>query len=432
MTSNNFKFDLLYPDVLGAITGGPRINLDELQVAVGVFPRQAYLNQPLEVIFVLQNMVDQSMKVRLAIQLPNTDKKGNPVVIDTPRPQVTLGLRPGEVGVLRVPVVAHPPTPPGKQFPIRIGLRYKAADVGNHIRPPDGGAPPSVLTGSPFKIQVLREVDFKEYVWKAANNTITVNFDIAPKRLPHNPQDLRTRYETLWATEHMDEELELARSHLSTARHIATGGGLPAYGDLLNAVGERFAESGLPLHPGEAKAIAKMMAYTVDEAPEVETAHMTLEETRWFQTLCQVLAHNESLADLERGELIATYLFDSLLYESILLGFKILEPKIHEDLGNETERKNYATRVLWWIAGHGQVDLNYAYLPLVLAGLLVSRLVNLGRVENPWLLIDDLNEAYRGRVRLAAGEQVVVFNMLQTLLKDAANTLNIQRIRRPG
>jgi hypothetical protein len=35
-------------------------------------------------------------------------------------------------------------------------------------------------------------------------------------------------------------------------------------------------------------------------------------------------------------------------------------------------------------------------------------------------------------VRLAAGEQVVVFNMLQTLLKDAANTLNIQRIRRPG
>jgi hypothetical protein len=145
-----------------------------------------------------------------------------------------------------------------------------------------------------------------------------------------------------------------------------------------------------------------------------------------------VLAHNESLADLERGELIATYLFDSLLYESILLGFKILEPKIHEDLGNETERKNYATRVLWWIAGHGQVDLNYAYLPLVLAGLLVSRLVNLGRVENPWLLIDDLNEAYRGRVRLAAGEQVVVFNMLQTLLKDAANTLNIQRIRRPG
>jgi len=52
----------MYPDVLGAVTGGPRIYLEKLQVAVGVSPQQAFIDQPFEVVIVLQNMVDRTCR----------------------------------------------------------------------------------------------------------------------------------------------------------------------------------------------------------------------------------------------------------------------------------------------------------------------------------------------------------------------------------
>jgi hypothetical protein len=432
MTPNDgIRFQPLYPDVLGAVTGGPRIYLEDLQCAVGIFPQQAYINQPIEVIIILQNMVDQNMSVKVAIRLPTEDKKGNPVVIDTDKPQITIGLRPGEVGVLRMPLVTHPPTQPGKGFPVRVAIRYRTAGPGVTIRPPGGGAPPSVLSVSPFKLQVLREIQFSGHTWNESAEIITAYFDIAPKRIPPSKQNLKPRYETLWAQEQMNQELELARANISVAQQIAVGAHASAYGPFLEAAVERFANRGMPLHPGEAKAIAKMMAYTVDEAPSLEQdLDSKLENTRWFQTLCQVLAHSDELKDMDRGELLVKYVFDAVLYEAVLVGFKVIEHRVAEDLGDRNERISYATRVAAWLAGQGQPDLNYVYLPLVLGGLAISRLVKHGMRENPWEIVDGLREASKGRMRLASGETVVVFQILNELLLASEKALNAQRIQR--
>ena len=67
----NLQFEPLYPDVLGAIAGGLRVTFDDaLQAAVGIFPHSAYLNQPVEVIVILQNMIDQNTDVKVALHLP--------------------------------------------------------------------------------------------------------------------------------------------------------------------------------------------------------------------------------------------------------------------------------------------------------------------------------------------------------------------------
>jgi hypothetical protein len=108
--------------VLGIIAGSARIHMDALQMAVGVFPRQVYLNQPVEAIIILQNMVDQGMEVKVALQLPSKDGSGKPVNIITPKKMLTLSLHAAEAGVLRIPVVAMPPTEPGDNFPIQIAV----------------------------------------------------------------------------------------------------------------------------------------------------------------------------------------------------------------------------------------------------------------------------------------------------------------------
>ncbi len=420
----------LYPDVLGTVTGGKRISMDKLQVAAGIFPQRTYINQPIEVILILQNMLDQNMQIKVGIQLPNEDKKGHPVVIDIPKKTISLGIRAGEVGVLRIPIVPQPPTQPGTGFPVRLAVRYRTPGEGGFIRPPSGGAPPSVLSISPFKLQALREVAFDAHTWNQSAEIITTYFDIAPKRIPPLAQDLQSRYESLWTHEEMAEERELVQAKRQNAQRVATGlTRASVYEPLWREVDDRFARSGTPLHPGEAMAIAKILTYTLDEGLELEPG-FAMEESRWFVTLCQVLAHDDRLEDMERGALAVKYLFDAALYDAILLGFSIIQPKVREDLGTNSERRNYANRVLGWLAGHIESDLSFVYLPLVLAGVVVNQIVT-NKNDNPWVTLDELREARRGRERLVSGEAQAIFHMLDDLLDAADDSLRRSRVPRP-
>jgi hypothetical protein len=132
----------------------------------------------------------------------------------------------------------------------------------------------------------------------------------------------------------------------------------------------------------------------------------------------------------DRNEIIATRIFDEVLYEAIVLGFRVLQTKVRENLGNQQERLEYTNRVLNWWGGTGEPDLSYVYLPLAMAGLSVHRLVRHGTRENPWEIVDNLEEAMNGRIRLADSANVVIFEMLAELLDQAKRALIAQRIQR--
>ncbi len=429
MWDKNKKIEPMYPDVLGAISP-QRIIMDKLHCALGIYPRKTYINQPVDVVLILQSMVDQNMQVKVGLQLPAQDKRGDPVVMDTPKKMLAFGLRPGEVGVLRMPVVPLPPTQPGTGFPVRVAVRYRTAAEGRAVRPPTGGAPPSVLSVSSFRLQALKDVDFSAHTWNQSAEIMTAYFDIAPKRLPNLPQNLKTQYESLWTHEEMDEEREIIQSKVPDAIRVAAGlTRSTVYRPLMKAVDDRFADRGLPLHPGEVRAIAKMMTYTLDEGMDLEPGFHA-QESRWFQTLCQLLASDPRHEYTDRGELAVKYLFDSALYDAIILGFSVIAPKVREDLGDSSERISYANRVLLWLSGQGEPDLSYVYLPLVLGGLVVNQFVTT-RDDNPWVLLSELREAYQGRRRLVSGEAVAIFNMLDLLLTQSDDALRRARIPLP-
>jgi hypothetical protein len=427
--NNHLHFDPLFPDVLGAIAGSARIHMDALQMAVGVFPRQVYLNQPVEVIVILQNMIDQPLEVKTAFQLPTKDGDGKPVSLVTPKRSLTLTLRPAEAGVLRVPVVAVPPTQPVENLPIQVAVRQRPSKRGKSIRPAAGGPPPSVLAVSPFKLHVLRDVDFTDYAFAQPSDSVRVHFDLAPKKLPNAPRDLKPTYETLWTTEQLKEEQQLAKSKIDDARLVASGMTRQhLYAPLLHAVNEVYASRGLPLHPGEAKAIAKMITYTLDDGAALEQV-TSLEDTRWFQTLCQVLAFDPAVAEWEAGALAVRYLFEAAFYDAVLLAFGLIRPRVRVNLGDKTERINYANRVIGWLAGQLEPDLTYIYLPLVLGGVAINSVV-VSRDEDAWHTLDEVREAYRGRMRLVSGPTLEIFDMLDKLLARAEDDLRRARILR--
>ena len=331
--------------MLGAIAGGLRIDVEPLQVAVGVFPRRAYINQPVEVIVILQSLIDQPVDVRVALNLPSKDAGGKPISLSTPKKHVSFTMSPGEAGVLRMPVVPIIPTQPVENLPIGIDIQTRAARSGNLVRTPTRSAPPSVLAVSPFKLQVLRDVEFVDPAM-ASETQITALLDIAQRRLPGYSQSLRPTYEALWTRDQMNAEREHLLAQVDRARVIAGTFELnEVYIPILRTVDEVYASRGLPLHPGEAKAIAKMLVHTLDDRANLDPNYR-IEETRWFQTLCQTLAYNDSVAGRSPDEIVVRHLFEALLYDAILLGFALIRPRVRDNLGDRTGMVDHSLQLL--------------------------------------------------------------------------------------
>ncbi len=429
MTPNR-QFNPLYPDVLGAIAGGLRITFDDvLQAAVGIFPRSAYLNQPVEVLVILQSMIDKNMDITVGLSIPNKAADGTSIMISTPKKSVSLTLSPGEVGALHLPLVALAPTPALNDVPIRINIRYRSSRSSHAVRTPNRGVPPSALAVSPFKLQALRDVEWIDQPGNQSDQTITVRFDIAPKQMPNLLAPLKPSYEVLWTQEQMGEEKRNLLSQINEARLLAVSLSTSAVlNSLVRAVDDIYAARGLPLHPGETKAIAKMLTYTLDDRSQVDPT-FDLEDQRWFQTLCQVLAHDSSIARRAPNEIVARYLFEPLIYDAILLGFTLIRSRLRANLGDRAERINYADKVMAWLAAQAEPDLIYIYLPLALGGVIVNLQVT-GADDNPWEVVEGLREAYRGRVRLVEGDAMEIFDMLDKLLSKGEEDLRRARIQR--
>lgn len=425
----DLQFDPYYPDVLGTIAGGLRVGFkDDLQAAVGVFPRNAYLNQPFEVIVILQNMLDQNLDVQITLNLPRKAPDGSAMKLETPRKVVSMTMKAGEVGVLRLPVVALPPTAPAIDVPAVVSIRTRSRG-GNMMRLPTRGAPPSVLSVSPFKLQALRDIEWVDHPLNQPPDNITVTFEIAARSLPALQQPLKPSYEVLWTHEKMLAERRNILNKLDEARVLAATFTRQAiYESMLLAVDDTYAACGLPLHPGEVRAIAKMLTYTVDNRVHLDPSFRP-EDQRWFQTLTQVLAHDEKVAEWEPGEIIARYLFDSVMYEAVLAAFAVIRPRVRVNLGDRAERIHYANRVLLWLSGQAEADQMYIYLPLVLGGVVVNHQVT-GAGDQPWDVIDGLHEARRGRIRLASGSASEVFDMLDQLLEQGEDDLRRSRVQR--
>ena len=62
--------DSAFPDVLGYITGGERINIGVVQIAPGVRPKIAQAGRPFEIALVIQNACDAKVDVTINLHLP--------------------------------------------------------------------------------------------------------------------------------------------------------------------------------------------------------------------------------------------------------------------------------------------------------------------------------------------------------------------------
>ena len=414
-----------YPDILGQLSG-ERLAVDDLvQAALGVFPPMTALDQTLEVLLLLQNMTNRPLSLRLLIKTPARDAAGHLANFFTPRPHLALTLPPAECGLVHVPITPQLPTRPGAGYVVQVAIETSRPDRYQTVRPADGGAPPSLLALSPFRVAVLRDIHFSAH--KTAPHQLAVAFDVLPGRFPPRGEHPQPRYEALWTLDDLHQEAEQVEANCAEALKVARALS-PAllYVPLLDHTNAVFGEAGMPLHPGEAIFITRALMYVLQQGLELEQG-FSLEESAWFRRLCRLLvADPEAVHAVDQ---LISLLYSAVVYDAVLLGFSIVSGQAGADFGDKNEQVSYTARLVAALEGRITLRLEHVYVPLVLAGVALHGRVSLPG-EKPWHSLAQLRQARDGRIKLAGAEFAEVFDLLNRLIEQISGLLTDLRVPR--
>jgi hypothetical protein len=413
------------PDVLGMITNGERLNISLLQCAYALHPRTTVLGQPLEALVLVQSAANKPIQVNFTIRLPKRDAAGNRLNLWTPKDNIQIVLQPAETGLLHIPIVSRQPTQPSDNIPIVIKAEVKLPRNVGQVRPPSGGRPASILNMSPFRLSILREVGFR--IRQQEEATLSDSFNIVPGTISTAQPANAPRYETLWTAKDLDaEKAHYAELEQYAHRFAGTITRNLVLEPLQTLLEQRFAAGGLPLAEAESLFAAKTLTYAMEDGLDQE-AGFSLYESRWFQQLVGMMAEPEATNDIE---VLLTRLFPAILYDGVMLGLSLVARISEESLGTRDEHINYANEVINALEGRTAIDLGHAYLPLILAGLLLTYTVK-GLHENPWTSLDDLRLAWHGRLRVANNQFEWVDKVFRNFYGEAEQALDEAHIARP-
>jgi hypothetical protein len=398
---------------------------DLLQCALGVFPSVTALDRPVEALVLLQNMTNRPLAVRLLIKTAVRDAAGQPALFFTPRPRLALTLPAVECGMVHIPVIPQAPTRPGTGYPLAVAVEVTAPDRYQVIRPPSGGPPPSLLTLSPTRLAVLRDIPFSAR--QVGPQQLGATLDVYPGRLPPLQEPPQPRYEALWTLKDFHQEEQQVAESCDEAFKVARALS-PAllYVPLLEHTNAVFGEAGMPLHPAEALFIVRVLMYVLQEGLDLEQG-FSREKSAWFKRLCRLLATDPDAAhDIDR---LISLLYSAAVYDATMLGFWVVSSFTNADFGDQAERADYATRLIAALEGRAPLRLEHVYVPLVLAGVALH-----GRVllpgEKPWQSLIQLAHARDGRIDLAGATFDEVFDLLNVLIDKARRLLTDLRIPR--
>lgn len=392
--------DTGYPDVLGFITDGERYSVGVVDVALAVHPRVGRAGRPFEVITLVQNTVDAPVDVTVEIKLPDKDARGKNNRFVTSNQRLVVGVAPGEVGYIKQPVSTMPDTAASKEYTVALEINAKPLDKTNQIRDRDGSRPFDPVTLPENQQQRLASLKKLKFSTRKRGfirgNTLEADFGLLAGKTG-KPLNLKAGWVSLWnLADQNDIQLLIDQyGEMMRLRMLPKLNRKTIAEPLLEKTKTRFSEAGYPLRDAEASAVAKLLTLILEYADSTKTAQgimeagiynieprltgkslleVELDETpplpRWAETMLRAVAHDERVANVPQ-KAVPHFAYDDLLFDACMYAFEQVERASGEVLGTEEERVAYAEVLLEKLSQKGEINFSYAYMPLVLGGIIV-------------------------------------------------------------
>jgi len=408
-----------FPDILGEITDGARVNIGLVQVALAIRPRVIRAGRPFETILLVQNASDVAVDFMARVRLPERDADGKKERFVTKAEKLVIGLEPAQVGYLILPVSTLPDTAISADYSITMDVKMKPAGDGkpSRVRFEDGGGlvvPEQLGEGMAEKVEELTHLNWTaDKVGGLRSTGLEVKFGLMSGTVG-KIADLKPGWESLWTmADLVDNALLLQKFRKQLSAQV-----LPAltaeqlYSTAVLTVGDNFQKAGFTLSKWERIVIAKMMSLVlIFGAPNkvmelvagrfnlrpklAEDANLNnLNLPHWVSEYLN-LVNREPRALQAPSKAIFQFCFEGLLRDAAELAFERIELALDESLGTGKEHETYINQLMQDYKS-GELGFTQVYLPLVLGGITAADLVVLPN-DNMEDAVHDLREMVDAR-----------------------------------
>ena len=386
-----------FPDIIGEYFISPeRFETDGVQYAGYFEPTKIAPQQVANLYLFLQNTLDVPIEVNFQATMPRVGSglfsSGKPV-LRVDKPVVQLQLTEAEAGLLTLPVTTTEEAQSG-EYMLTLELKVAAKGRGKRVRPSQGQ---SRLGKSPIDNTVGLNlagslgVTFVEKSVKKA----TFPLEIAGQPQPsERAPKLQHNYETIWTKDQVD--IFNQAIHELNLRQVKLHNELTAealYATLYGESTARFADAGLPLRIGEAIILAKILTYSAQFFLSNPDRRNGLLVPMWERALDANADTTDAL------QVIRTVGYYHLLKLSLAMSFGLVARTVGRQLWSLDERQAVTTHIADSIETGQTLDVDFLYLPLLMAGTLITNKFTL-EGEDPGHSLALMKKAYEARPNL--------------------------------
>jgi hypothetical protein len=431
-----------YPDILGYITGGQRINMGVAQLAAAVRPRVVRAGRAFETILLIQNASDGEVDVTATLQLPETDAKKNKGRFVTKHQRLVVGLRPAEVGYVTLPVSCLPDTAVSNTYKLTFGIDSKPTGKPRRIRLNEGGGEVTTAflqADMHEKLEELKKLTYSTAKSGLRGTGVEVPFSVMSGSLGQIV-DLQPGWITLWTlTDHMDDRLLLERYKETLATQaLPTLNRSRMFQPLLEETQLRFNAAGYSIKPIEAAMITKLLMLILEMAAPTEENYDYLGESHynvslllkkgssvpetvdlpyWCRALLHVLAKDERAMN-HPEQIVTRVLYPELVRDAALHAFRMIKTVTGENLGSDADMQAYTEQLAHMLGGQATLDFTHVYLPLVLGGVVVYDRVVMPD-ENLGDILHQISMVLDGHTGERNADTELIFAMAENLISRA-------------
>ena len=383
-----------YPDILGFVTGGPRVLVNGVELALAVAPPVVRAGRPFQAMLLAQNTTDTHVDLNATLNLPA--RKGRFVAAAE---ALDYRLRPGEVGCLSLPIKSHSETTPGDDYKLGVVVTARPLTKPNTVR----SAGTAVAEKHQTALAKMRQLEWSTSKRFGLRDEIEAAFKIVPPQ-DGEPSPVKRGWQSLWNLA-ADGTPAILLKHYEPLLRQQVFPRLKKeaiFTPLIRATTARFKAAGYPLKEEEALLIAKMLTLVAHMADPGEDQHDYLGSQvfnvsvlfkhdlppvitlpRWFESLLRAIAEDEQAAK-NPAQIIGGTAYDALLRDTLPFAFAILAKTTGEDMGTDDEIASYSDNFIRLLGTSGGMDFGHVYLPLIMGGAIVF-----DRVIAPGEILED-------------------------------------------
>lgn len=401
-----------YPDIIGEYVD----NLERYETAgvqySGYFdPASIAPEQVSHFYLFLQNTLNVPLGVTLKADIPQTGGLfgGGRPILKVTEPILQLKLASGEAGLLIWPVTTGEQVKAG-EYAFNIEMKVTGENKGQRIRPTQSKSKvDTTLIDSAVGLNIVGTLGATftaKMVKKAAFPLKVAGQPSPPERAPR----LNHQYETIWSedkTELLNQALQEVNSRQSKFNKELTTEAI--FTTLYAESVSRFADAGLPLRIGEAIILAKILTFSCQYFLTRPDHTNALLVPMWEQAL---EAQTDTTYPLE---VIRSIGYFHLLKLALTLSFGLIAQATGRQPWPLNERQAVTQYIIENIETGQQMDPEFLYLPLLMAGTHISSKIKL-EGETPQHSLALMKKAREARRDIFLDEDMVpagqIFNQI--------------------